>query len=77
MTQYAVECYRRITGVDPPKPFGERSLEEQRRDWDLFLQTVRDSSDEEDDAVDDLFTNIRMNIRLQSPAFNDTQEESA
>jgi hypothetical protein len=56
------ETYKRITGVDMPKPYAERTNEERLAARDRFFKTVNESND--DDAIDDLFRNTRMNPQL-------------
>ncbi len=60
MTQ-TTELYKRITGVDPPKPFTQKTHEERLRDRDKFIAAVNDSDD--DDAVDELLEYILMDRR--------------
>jgi hypothetical protein len=69
------EMYKRITGVDMPKPFSERTHEERVQAQNEFLDAVAESDD--DDAVDDLFRNTRMNLHLQAPSFLDEEEADA
>jgi hypothetical protein len=77
MSPYAAEAYKRITGEDPPKPFHEKTLEEQILARDLFLKSVRESSKEEDDAVDELFRIIRENRKLEIWDRPEVEEEIA
>lgn len=70
MNSYA-EVYKQITGTTPPKPWAERTPEERLRARKLFLDTVRESSDKDDAAVEEFFRTIRAETpsqRIQFPA---------
>jgi hypothetical protein len=69
------EMYKSITGVDMPKPFAERTHEERVQAQNKFLASVAESDD--DDAIDDLFRDTRMNLHLREPSFLDEEDADA
>jgi hypothetical protein len=72
---YSVEMYKRITGVEPPKPFAEKTVEERLRDRDRFLAIVNDSPD--DDSPDDFLQMARMNPVFQYPDVRQEEQVDA
>jgi hypothetical protein len=55
--------YKKITGVEPPKSFAEKTPEERLRDRDRFLAVVNEAPD--DDSPDDFLKIALMNPVLQ------------
>jgi hypothetical protein len=56
------EVYKRITGMDMPKPWAERTEEEKTRAHDVFVASVTNSTPAEDEAIDEFIANIQKNL---------------
>jgi hypothetical protein len=72
---YSAEQYKRIAGVEPPKPFALKTPAERIHDREQFLALVNTSQDE--DAVDELFKNVRMNPSLHAVDIEEDEQVSA
>jgi hypothetical protein len=77
MSPQAAAIYKQITGVEPPKPFDEKTLEEHQRDKERFIALVNSGSDADDSAVDELFESIRLDRTRAAAYVEEEQEESA
>jgi hypothetical protein len=77
MSTYTAEIYKQITGAARPKPWAERTHEERLRARKLFLQTVCDSSDADDAAVDEFFRTIRAEVPSTRSEFSASEKDIA
>ncbi len=69
------EAYKRITGMDMPKPWAERTEEEKIRAHDVFVTSVTNSTPEEDKAIDEFIANIQKNLE-ESRSHSELREDA-
>ncbi len=62
MTNANNEAYKRITGFDMPKPWAERTEEEKEQAHQNFIASLKNSTPEEDAAMDEFVAIIQRNL---------------